>query len=137
MLNKNEFSRVIEINDSIIEKQFKIEATPQELKALSKRFDIENIKFLKSDYIITPKTDIFGAYVLTQHINSIVTKFTIDGMEENIVIDNKFDTVLLNESMARNNYEQLKDFDIEIWDENNQVDIGEIAAQYLSLCVFM
>ena len=52
-------------------------------------------------------------------------------------IEDSFDVVLLDDHMARNNYEQLQDFDIEIFDENKRVDVGEIVAQYLSLCIFM
>lgn len=137
MTNNNEFSRIIELNDDILEKKLKINANDIELKALSKRFEVYNIKFLDAEYIITPKTDILGAYILTLSVHSEVTKFMIGEKEENILINDKFDIILLDESMARNNYEQLKDYDIEIFDNDMRVDIGEIAAQYLSLCVFM
>ena len=137
MSNKNEFSRIIEIKDDILERKFQIEANDFELKALAKRFEVYNIEFLCSDYIITPKPDILGAYILTLNVKSNVTKFMIGEKEENISIDDKFDIILLDESMARNNYDQLKDYDIEIFDKNLQFDIGEIAAQYLSLCIFM
>jgi len=137
MSNNNEFSRIIEIKDDILERKFQIEAKDFELKALAKRFEVYNIKFLYSDYIITPKPDIWGAYILTLNVKSNVTKFMIGEKEENISIDDKFDIILLDESMARNNYDQLKDYDIEIFDKNLQFDIGEIAAQYLSLCIFM
>lgn len=137
MTNNNEFSRIIELNDDILEKKLKINANDIELKALSKRFEVYSIKFLNAEYIITPKTDILGAYILTLSVHSEVTKFMIGEKEENILINDKFDIILLDESMARNNYEQLKDYDIEIFDNDMRVDIGEIAAQYLSLCVFM
>ncbi len=137
MSNNNEFSRIIKIENSILEKKFQIKADEFELKALAKRFDVYKIKFLHSDYIITHKTDILGAYILSLSVQSSVTKFMIGEKEENILIDDKFDIILLDESMARNNYDQLKDYDIEIFDQNMQVDVGEIAAQYLSLCIFM
>lgn len=137
MQNNNEFSRIIEIKDDILEKKLKIQANESELKALAKRFEVYNIKFLNSDYIITRKPDILGAYILTLNVESNVTKFMIGEKEENISINDKFDVILLDESMARNNYDQLKDYDIEIFDKDMQFDIGEIAAQYLSLCIFM
>ena len=135
--NKNEFSRIIKIEDNLLEKKFQIKADESELKALAKRFEVYKIKFLHADYIITHKTDILGAYILSLSVQSNVTKFMIGEKEENISIDDKFDIILLDESMARNNYDQLKDYDIEIFDQNMQVDVGEITAQYLSLCIFM
>ena len=39
--------------------------------------------------------------------------------------------------MARNNHEQLHNCDIELFENGNIVDIGEIAAQYIALCIFM
>ena len=70
-------------------------------------------------------------------IKSDVVKFVVDGKDESVNIDENFDVVLLTEDMARNNYEQLRDFDIEIFGADRMVDVGEIAAQYLSLCIFM
>lgn len=135
---KNEFSRVIEINDSILERKFCQKASEPELKALAIRFDVNSIKNFHIDYIITKKEDILGAYTLIASISAKVIKFIIDGNAEEIEINDSFDVVLLTEDMARNNYEQLRDFDIEIFSENDmKIDVGEIAAQYLSLCIFM
>lgn len=120
-----------------MEKKFELSAEKHELENLAERFEVTDIKFLRVNYIIMEKPDILGAYVLVLEIKSEVTKFMIEGKEENISIDDKFDVILLDESMAKNNYEQLKDFDIEIFDEKMQVDVGEIASQYLSLCIFM
>ena len=87
--------------------------------------------------MVTEKQDILGAYTLVASIKSKVIKFIVEGKEESMEINEKFDVVLVTEDMARNNFEELKEFDIEIFNEDKRVDIGEIAAQYLSLCIFM
>ena len=134
---KNEFSRVIELSESILDKGFETEANGDELKALAKRFDVFRIDNLKFNYLVTEKQDILGAYTLIASIESKVAKFVVDKNEETVDINEKFDVVLVTEDMARNNYEELQNFDIEIFDEDRRVDVGEIAAQYLSLCIFM
>ena len=133
----NEFSRIIELNESILDKKFETKANSEELSALVKRFEVFGIKNLKLNYLITEKEDILGAYTLTASIESKVIKFIIDGNEETVDINENFDVVLLTEDMARNNYEELQEMDIEIFNEEKRVDVGEIAAQYLSLCIFM
>ena len=133
----NEFSRIIELNESILDKKFETKANSEELSALAKRFEVFGIKNLKLNYLITEKEDILGAYTLTASIESKVIKFIIDGNEETVDINENFDVVLLTEDMARNNYEELQEMDIEIFNEEKRVDVGEIAAQYLSLCIFM
>ncbi len=133
----NEFSRVIEINESVLNVKSEISANENELQALAKRFDVFKISNLKLNYIITEKEDILGAYMLSASIESKVIKFLVDGKEESVDINENFDVVLLTEDMARNNHEELQDFDIEVFDEEKRIDVGEIAAQYLSLCIFM
>lgn len=134
---QNEFSRVIEISESILNKKFEAAADANELAALAKRFDVIKIDDLELTYMVVEKTDIVGAYTLVASIKANVVKFSVEGVDEKIDINEKFDVVLLTEDMARNNYEELQNFDIELFDENHRVDVGEIAAQYLSLCIFM
>ena len=133
----NEFSRILEINNRILDKRFVVKASYDELKGLSGRFEISEITNLSMEYFITEHTSITGAYMLVCKLTAHVVKFVIEDTEECMDINEQFDVVLLTEAMARNNYEELKDFDIEIFGEDRKVDIGEIAAQYLSLCIFM
>ena len=132
-----EFSRVIEIKESLLDKKFETHANSEELLALAERFEVYRIENLDLDYLVTEKQDILGAYTLFASIKSKVIKFIVEGKEESMEINEKFDVVLVTEDMARNNFEELKEFDIEIFNEDKRVDIGEIAAQYLSLCTFM
>ena len=132
-----EFSRVIEIKESLLDKKFETHANFEELSALAERFEVYKIENLDLDYLVTEKQDILGAYTLVASIKSKVIKFIVEGKEESMEINEKFDVVLVTEDMARNNFEELKEFDIEIFNEDKRVDIGEIAAQYLSLCIFM
>ena len=133
----HEFSRIIEIKEQILNKKHKLEATYEELQALAKRFDVIRIDNLSLDFMIISKHDILGAYDLVATIKSRVIKFIIDENEESIDIDENFDVVLLTNDMAKNNYEELRERDIEIFNEDKRIDVGEIASQYLSLCIFM
>ena len=133
----NEFSRTFEINNRILDKRFVVIASNEELKGLSERFELPKITNLSLEYFITGHSSIIGAYMLVCKIKSHVVKFQIEDTNESMDINEQFDVVLLTEEMARNNHEELKDFDIEIFGEDRKVDVGEIAAQYLSLCIFM
>ena len=133
----SEFSRIIEIKTNILNNTFTIEASVDELLALANRFEVSRIENLNVKYLITEKTDILGAYVLVASIKSKVVEFIVDGEEEGVDINEKFDVVLVTEDMARNNFEELREFDIEIFYDEKRLDVGEIAAQYLSLCIFM
>ena len=133
----SEFSRVIEIKESLLDKTFETRANSEELLALANRFEVHKIDNLDLGYLVTKKSDILGAYILVASIKSKVIKFIIEGREESVELNEKFDVVLVTEDMARNNYEELKEFDIEIFSEDKRVDVGEIASQYLSLCIFM
>lgn len=134
---KNEFSRIIEIEDSILEKNFNLHADAEELKNLAKRFDVLKIKNLDLKYMIIKKDGLSNAYNLVAKLHSDVVKFSVEGVDEELNIDESFDVVLLDEETSKLNSELLEDSDIEIYDEEKKFDIGEIAAQYLSLCIFM
>ena len=131
-----EFSRVVKIDDSILNKKLKVYAEEPELKTLANRLNLERVNFLNLEYIIIPKEDIKGAFSLIAELQSNVTKFIINEYEENALIDEKFDVILINEKDLKPNLELLQDFDIELLVEGT-VDIGEIASQYLSLCIYM
>ena len=133
----SEFSRVIEIKETLLDRKFETKANSDELVALAERFDVHKIENLTLDYFVTEKQDILGAYTLIASIKSKVIKFIVEDREESMEINEKFDVVLLNEDMARNNFEELREFDIEVFNEDKRVDVGEIASQYLSLCIFM
>ena len=132
-----EFSRVVELREAILNRRFEAKATSEELRALAQRFEVHRIDELEIEYFIIEKHDVLGAYTLMVSLKSKVVKFVIDGNEENVDVNEKFDVVLLSEDMARNNYEELKEFDIEILGEDRTVNVGEIASQYLSLCIYM
>lgn len=134
---QKEFSRIVEIKEGMLNKKFETSANSDELIALANRFEVHRVDDLSLNYLVTEKTDILGAYTLLASIKSKVIKFAIENKEESVDINEKFDVVLLTEDMARNNYEELKEFDIEVFRDGKRVDVGEIAAQYLSLCIFM
>jgi DNA-directed RNA polymerase beta' subunit len=132
-----EFSRIVEINEHVLNKKFEILANEEELRKLADRFGLYCIKNLSLKYIITNKTNISKTYILAAEMKSSITKFIMEDSEENIEINEKFDVLLLTKEIQKENEDQLKEFDIEILSDCNSVDIGEIASQYLSLFVFM
>lgn len=131
-----EFSRIIDIASDVLNKKTEIVANQDELKKLAERFGLHEISDLKLEYIVAPKEDIQEALILSGRLLANVTKFIINEFEEKSQIDEKFDVILIEERLVQENLEQIKDCDIEIIDDNI-VDIGEIASQYLSLCVYM
>lgn len=132
-----EFSRVVEVRKNILDKKFEIFASNDDLKGLANRFGIFDIESLTLKYTISDKANIAGAYLLSIEITSSLTKSVVAGLEENMEIEENFDIILLNEKAAKENEKRFKNSDVEILSENNSVDIGEIASQYLSLFVFM
>jgi Cu/Ag efflux pump CusA len=135
--HKNEFQRVVKLCEVTLDVKISTRANLEELAHIAKRFDVEKIKRFEFEYIITKKEDIWDAYSMFGRIVATVVNFSVAGKDESIDIDEKFDVTLLSEDAARNNYEQLQDLDIEVFDKNKEIDVGEIAAQYLSLCIFM
>ncbi len=133
----SEFSRIIELKGNLLDKKFETKASSEELLALANRFEVYKIDNLDLDYLITEKSDIWGAYMLVASIKSKVVKFIVEGKAECMEINEQFDVVLVTEDIARNSYEELREFDIEIFNEDRKIDVGEIASQYLSLCIFM
>ncbi len=137
-MNSNiEFSRAIQIDNAKLGKKFHIEATEDELNKIATRFGLHRINYLKLQYIIATRDSIPNAYNLICHMDAKVVKFIIEDSEETLIIDEDFDIVLLDEISLKSYSEILKNEDIELIDNNMLFDIGEIAAQYLSLFVYM
>lgn len=133
-----EFSRVIEINEDILDKKMNISAKEKELSKLAGRFGLHSIKFINIEYIISKKDSIKGSYNLTCSLRSEVVMFMIEHTEETMTLDENFDIILIAEDSLKKHEEILKEEDIEIIDpEEPKIDIGEVSAQYLSLFVHM
>ena len=107
----SEFSRIIELKGSLLDKKFETKASSEELLALANRFEVYKIDNLDLDYLITEKSDILGAYMLVASIKSKVVKFIVEGKAECMEINEQFDVVLVTEDIARNSYEELREFD--------------------------
>lgn len=133
-----EFSRKVKIDDKILNTKFEIEANSEELRALAERFALHSLKHLKVSYLISKKDSIDGAFLLDCQLDAEVVKFVVEGEEEKLVLQEDFDVTLIREEDVKPNEEILQEEDIEIIDlKNPWIDVGEIAAQYLSLCVYM
>lgn len=132
-----EFSRIIQINSSILDKRFQIIANEEECDRLSYRFNLECIKNLEAECIITKREDLENSYTLICHMKSDIVKFKIEDDEEKFIIEEEFSVVLLDPSYESRNLDFLDNEDIEFLSQNDSVDIGEIVSQYVSLFVFM
>lgn len=134
--NPPEFSKIITVDESVIGKYFEIEASYEELSATAQRFGFYGIESLCIKYIIVPHNIIDDAYFLSAEIRSRVIRFAIKDNKEINDVNEKFEIVILNKTPSKVLLNSLENMDVEII-SNGLLDIGEIAAQYLSLCIYM
>ena len=134
-----EFSRPLKL-DHIDRKGTKksIEANTDECIALSKRFDLDSIDTLKADFDIKPSG---LAYHVTGSLNAKANQISvISGDIIPTAINADIDTYLTDKTNIVD-FDQQKEDEYEIKDEkddpesiqNGEIDLGEIAAQFLGL----
>lgn len=130
-----EFSRVVSV-DQVIKKNLPLSfsATPSECGALKTRFKIPNVENVRVDYTLTksqqPKT-----YDLNGHLTAILTQECVSTLKPVIKhVDEKFYVILKNEKRPEidtfDENEDIRDID---YIEYGEIDLGEIAAQYLAM----
>ncbi|MDR0552996.1 MAG: hypothetical protein LBG13_02795 [Holosporales bacterium] len=107
------------------------EATEHEKNLLAKRFNLSEISSMAVSYEIRESQVLGGGYDVLCSLNAQVTPTDCE-----ISISEEFDLLVAPHGT---NIDDIinGDIDIELLDENNSFDIGEIAAQYLSLFVYM
>lgn len=138
MVSQSEFSRIVEIDDSVLNKKLYAKADDFERADLAKRFLLHSVNFMEIEYVISDSNIVKGAYGLVCILRAEVIKFATADTEEKRVLDESFCLTLVDEESLKRNETVLKGEDIEIIDiKCPKIDIGEIAAQYLSLYVYM
>ena len=129
---QEEFSRTIPLSDigrAEITKEYA--ATPEELKALAKRFDIVGIDSFNLSVKLSFERE--GEYTLSGHFTAeIRDKSVITLTPVSYEVSDSFNTVF-----SRYAEETEESFDIDSPDtellEGNEIDVGRIAAEYLAL----
>lgn len=138
MASQSEFSRIVEIDDSILSKKLYAKANDFERADLAERFSLHSVNFMEIEYVVLNSNIVKGAYSLVCKLRAEVIKFTMADTDEKEVLDESFCLTLIDEENLKRNETVLRGDDIEIIDiKRPKIDIGEIAAQYLSLYVYM
>ncbi len=134
---KAEFSRMVEVTK--LGKQgrlFKLSSTPAENKALSERYLILQINNLEADCQIVPlEKRRFQLSVILKAVVKQECGVSLEPVEENIAVS--FSIILDNspQEIQKNDNEidfAMEDEDIEYFN-SDEIDVGEIIAQHLSL----
>lgn len=128
-----EFSRSVVV-DQVVKnnKPVSFKATPEELKALTKRLDILDVKDVSVTYKLTasqhPKTYDLKGHLIAHVVQACIS--TLKPVKE--TIDDRFYVTLRDEKRPDVDEFDIND-NIEDIDyiEDGEIDLGEIAAQYL------
>lgn len=133
-----EFSRILEINESMLDTKLSVSANKDELSNLAERFALHSVKFVEAEYIVSKKESIKGAFTLSCVLRAEIVKFVIENTGEKAMLEEEFDIVIIDEKNLKKYEDFLQEEDIEIVDlDDPKIDIGEMVAQYLSLFVYM
>lgn len=111
-----------------------VTALPEECKALAKRFNLVALESLEARYDIDPTKTSRGGYRLKGHLHAAVVQscvLTLVPVREVVNVDIELQVV-------DKKYEDLDPLDPELEDDFeysilDEIDLGEITAQYLSL----
>ena len=133
--NNTELMRVVNLERIHSDKAYYIvTALKEECKALAKRFNLIEIESLEARYDIDPVKTSRGGYNLSGKLHAVVVQscvVTLAPVRE--VIDVDIDLQVVDKK-----YEELDPLDPELDDDFeystfDEIDLGEITAQYLSL----
>lgn len=132
-----EFSRIFQLDkSSAASVNFRAKAEAAELIALAKRFDLREIKNLTVEFTITRRCEA-GEYDLVGNGQADVIQACVISLRDvPDHIEFSFHTKLVEgveQPIDESDYSFLEEeTDVDYY-QNSQVDLGEIAAQYLSL----
>lgn len=137
-INNKEFSRIVaveRINNTSAE--YNIEANQQEKEALSVRFSLVAINSLKANFIISRAEERDGYLIKGTVFADVVQSCIVTLADVPARLDFLIEVIACKQRAIQNTTADhlldLEEEDIEFIDENGCIDIGEIAAQYLSL----
>lgn len=130
-----EMSRIVSL-ESLTNRvdPYVIKATAAECDALAKRFNIVSIDFFEAHITVKWRGEKSINYDVTGVINAKLTQnciVTLQGIPEEI--DDTFDFRVVHPKQMKELTEELDEFEDIEFSEDDDIDIGEIAAQYLAL----
>jgi len=131
---KPELSRVVNIK-SIGHNDYHIKATEAEMMLLAKRFNVTKIVAFKASFNISQASQVWPGYYLQGSVKATVTQSCVKTGDEIITeVDDTFDLYVFDKEYEEEilGSEDFGDEDFEV-SEDDMVDLGEVAAQYLSL----
>lgn len=127
-----EFSRLIsldKIGTSEINETF--EATPDELKALAKRFSVIEIEYFRLSVKVSFAKD--GEYKVVGNFSSKITDESVISLKPiSYTTTDSFTTVFSNKIIKNGEEFDINTEDIEMF-SGDKIDVGSVAAEYLAL----
>lgn len=131
-----EFSRIVDLtlaNESVVHHDFK--ALEEEMAALSKRFDVETLAHVDTQLTVSPHA--LGHHIKGQVSAALQQTCVVTGQPLNNTVEAEIDFLAISDGT---------DLDLESIEEAYRVeeadtvdpssfDVGELAAQYLSLAI--
>lgn len=132
---KNFSSRIIDIHDNILNKNFEIVFSADEKSRVEQRLDLTIVSFLAT-YVIKNNPSFTDAYDVCFHLTAKIAKQAGKNDAKTTKIDEHFSVLLLNNRDIDISLEQFNEFDVEKISDG-KVDVSEIAVQYLSLYTYM
>lgn len=132
-----EFSRPVDVTTiGASGREIKLSATEEECAALATRFSVLSMDNLMAECHLIPTKR--GEYKLTASFSVNVVQsciISLDPIED--ILSSNFEVSLLNSSRRKSNDNVEIEFDVDEEDfeyiTSNQIDVGEIIAQHLSL----
>lgn len=132
---KSEFSRVTSMTKIFTNQgHVNFQATAEECSRLAERFDLASINILDVTFTLEPgRTHKGGFYVTAKLVASVVQRCIVTLKDVPEQVDVVFELHILDERYnTEQSLEELGDDDVEFM-VKDEVDLGEVAAQYLSL----
>jgi hypothetical protein len=138
-MKQHEFSRIIDIKE--MESFLAInddgcfgtaEATENEESLLAERFGMDKVSGMKVIYKIRKSLLFSGGYDVVYNLTAHVTV-----CDHESDIDETLELLVVPHGSDVDDIVEQHKMDVEPLDENGMVDLGEIAAQYLSLLTYL
>ncbi len=130
----NEFSYPVDLAAAVEHRtSISVEASENQRQALARRFGIVAVRALSVDARVARRPD-FGFSVSGTLSAEAVQRCGVTGRPVTQQIEENFDIAAMNPAESRAALELDESLDIETID-GNEVDLGELAAQYLALAL--
>lgn len=113
---------------------YSVHATAKECLALAQRFNIVGVQNLNADYGIEAGRTEYGGYYVTLHLQAeVIQSCVVSLVDVPEKIDSRFSLHVLDQKYQDQPLDDAYQDDDVDYSHEGVVDLGEIAAQYLSL----